>query len=191
MNNTHPPQPAHRFAAQRQQAAQLIEAVLDEALAPRLALNRWPPLPPGEPDPSLLSAYQALWHFEADETQQQSEVFYLDAQLELLKQMAHYLARGADLPAYLQRAYPADHTVVFYRDKRVLPETCRLAVQAWQRWRQLMHQALSCLPSRPARRSSGGPATPPLPGGSSPFLGGARFQFEQTKTPLPEGKRGF
>ena len=33
-------------------------------------------------------AYQALWHFEADEDKQRAEVFYMDAQLELMRQMA-------------------------------------------------------------------------------------------------------
>lgn len=101
--------------ARRQYAAQLLEAVIDERMEPRLAINRWPE-PVELPDPSLDAAWQALWHFEADEDKQQTEMFYLDAQLELLRQMALHLKAGRDLPAYFLRTYPEEHQVQFFYD---------------------------------------------------------------------------
>lgn len=98
----------------RKQAGQLLDALLDECISAQVALNRWPETDePG--DSSLDIAYQALWHFEADEDKQQTELFYMDAQLELLRQIAGFLNRGEALPAYMLRIYaPEHHTRFFY-----------------------------------------------------------------------------
>ena|GEM_PF-3092524 len=119
-SNTEPLPPLMAFAkpkekaAKRQRAAQLIEAVINEEIEPRLAINRWPEALDEPPDPSLECAYQALWHFEADEDKQQSELFYMDAQLELLRQMAVFLKDGKDLPGYMQRMYSPEQKVRFF-----------------------------------------------------------------------------
>lgn len=106
----------------RREAARLLEAVLDERLSGAMALVHWPADPQAQTDPSLQSAYQALWHFEADEAQQKTEAFYLDAQLELLKQMGRYLVRGEALPPYLCGSYPQQHSVRFYDEARLWSE---------------------------------------------------------------------
>lgn len=105
--------------ARRRQAAWLLEAVLEERMEARLAINRWPePLsdrsPEEQADPSIDVAYQALWHFEADEERHRTELFYLDAQLELLRQMAAFLKEGRDLPPYIRQAYSSEHCLAFY-----------------------------------------------------------------------------
>lgn len=135
------PEPDNRIL--RQQAAQLIEAVLDERMEARLAILRWPEQ--GLlPDPSLEIAYQALWHFEADETQQQSELFYLDAQLELLRQIAWFLKDGRDLPAHFLQGYSPAHQPRYFYDVSPVTESmtllrrlCRRSVNIWRQALQL------------------------------------------------------
>lgn len=99
--------------ALRVQVAQLLDAVIDEQVSAQVAINRWP-VPQTVVDPSLECAFWALWHFEADEAQQQTEVYYLDAQLELLRQMARFLAQGQDLPGYMLASYAGHDPVRFY-----------------------------------------------------------------------------
>jgi hypothetical protein len=98
----------------RIKAGQLLDQVLDEVITPRQALNRWP-TGIGIEDPSLTSAYQALWHFESDEDQQKTIVYYLDAQIELLKQMSRMLMQGKSLPLYMERPYPRSMRVRYYQ----------------------------------------------------------------------------
>ncbi len=97
----------------RLSAGHLLDAVLDERMEARQAIVRWPET--GEcPDLSLDVAYQALWHFEADEERQRGELFYMDAQFELLSQMARYLLAGKPLPPYMLKAYSPDYRVRFF-----------------------------------------------------------------------------
>jgi hypothetical protein len=100
----------------RVKAGQLLDQVLDEVITPRQALNRWPSAS-GLDDPSLASAYQALWHFESDEEQQKTIVYYLDAQIELLKQMSRMLMAGKALPLYMERPYPRTMRVRVYQSE--------------------------------------------------------------------------
>ena len=91
----------------RQSAARLLEAVLEERMEARVAINSWPEplrqLPVDkQPDPSLEAAYQALWYFEADEERHHTEMFYLDAQLELLRQMAAMVRAMAQVITHLK-----------------------------------------------------------------------------------------
>jgi hypothetical protein len=130
--------------ARRQRAAQLLEAVIDEQIEPRIAINRWPE-PATEPDPSMDCAYQALWHFEADEDKQKSELFYLDAQLELLRQMSLALKQGADVPGHILALYRPRGKVRFFQEKApwtVLPLWGKRALQqvryTWQQAFQLL-----------------------------------------------------
>jgi hypothetical protein len=131
----------------RQQAAQLLEAVVQERMEPRLAINRWPESLES-PDPSLEVAYQALWYFEADEERHRTELFYLDAQLELLRQMAAFLKADQTLPSYMRQAYTAEHQARFYYPHTVL-QACRVYglrafqevqsawIAVWSSWRML------------------------------------------------------
>ncbi|MEB3244725.1 MAG: hypothetical protein VKJ06_01930 [Vampirovibrionales bacterium] len=107
-------------AQRRQHAGHLLEAVLDETLTARQALNRWPLFAPGkpEPDPSLAAAYQALWHFESDEEKQQGQVFYMDIQFEMLSAMSRFLKLGQPLPPDILTHYepaiaPDEQPVVY------------------------------------------------------------------------------
>lgn len=123
----------------RQQAAALLEAVLDERLAPAVALNRWPDDSGSGQDVSLDVAYQALWYFEADEDRQRTQVFYLDAQLELLRQMAGVLGKGRPLPDYMQQEYSPDWFARYYYPSNPLTDIFRWARRVfaifWRTWR--------------------------------------------------------
>lgn len=127
--------------ARRQRAAQLIEAVLDERIEPRIAINRWPE-PNRELDPSMDCAYQALWHFEADEDKQKSELFYMDAQLELLRQMARHLKTGQDLPPHILTLYRGKTHVRFHQSDTAIDESVNLFRRGWQEIRHIWNQAL-------------------------------------------------
>lgn len=98
----------------RQRAALLLRHVLDTPEEANVALTYWPQLLPhlGQ-DASLDVAYQMLWHFECDtgnnrEGLRYSEPFYVDMQLELLKQASTYLARGEALPYDILSNYQLD-----------------------------------------------------------------------------------
>ncbi len=135
----------------RQRAAQLLEAVLDERIEPRIAINRWPEsIEP--PDPSLNCAYQALWHFEADEDKQQSEVFYMDAQLELLRQITGFLKKGQDLPAYMLQMYAVQQPVRFFYNRPWLEDSQALLHLTWRTFLRFWRQTWQlCLPHRHSR----------------------------------------
>lgn len=122
-------------SARRQRAAQLLEAVIDERLEPRMAINRWPE-PVKERDLSMDCAYQALWHFEADEDKQRTEVFYMDAQLELLKQMARHFQAGEDLPPYILALYRKKSPIRFFH---ALPPWADGLVIVRRFWREIRH----------------------------------------------------
>ncbi|MDX2085576.1 MAG: hypothetical protein SFZ03_09325 [Candidatus Melainabacteria bacterium] len=162
----------------RRQAGVLLDAVHDELLTPRQALNRWPMGPETSvADPSLDAAYQLLWHLEADETNQQQDAFYLDAQLTLLKQVADCLMQGQALPKHILALYTAGSPVRFYYDRSgyvMLPwDTAQMALQdcakqllgllgyfqqAWQQVRpsfELLMPALSA--SSPSAAAKGEP----------------------------------
>lgn len=129
----------------RKRAAQLLEAVLDEQIEPRIAINRWP-VNPGEPDASLDCAYHALWYFEADETQQQTELFYMDAQLELLRQMVRLLDRDEDFPDHIRLMYAKEQAVRFFQASspwmepvRLLMELRRIFQALWREVRRIVN----------------------------------------------------
>jgi len=137
----------------RKLAARLLEAVVDEEMTPQVALNRWPYQNPealiDENDPSLDIAYQALWHFEADETQQKTEIFYLDAQLTLLQQMANTLALGQPLPEHLLEAYTPEHRARFFFNQPLWStyqtSWSRWVMRLWEFIRRTAHQAWDAL----------------------------------------------
>ncbi len=135
----------------RKQAAQLLEAVIDERVSPQFAINRWPETVEC-PDPSLESAFQALWHFEADEDKQKHELFYLDAQLELLRQMAGFLKHGHALPGYFLRSYLPAHRVRFFYLNSPWQGSIQWLGQHWKQWTrgwtEIWRQALQISPIR-------------------------------------------
>lgn len=110
----------------RIRAGELIEAVIDERMEPRVALNHWPDVYTGQ-DKVLDIAYQSLWHFEADEDRQKTEMFYMDAQLELLKQISNRLKKGEELPQYFDNQYDPAMLADFYRPKTPVTDVKLLA----------------------------------------------------------------
>ena len=145
MNFAVPPTQAER----RLKAAQLIDAVIEERLEPRLAINRWPESQK-LPDPSMDCAYLALWHFEADEVQQQTEVFYLDAQLELLRQIADHLRADRNLPPYILRTYqPVAGPVRFFHARSVWADSIHILNVFWSQLKGIFNQAFQLLNFRP------------------------------------------
>lgn len=132
--------------ARRKRAAALLEAVLDEKIEPCIAINRWPQSDSSF-DPSLDCAFQALWHFESDTEKQATEIFYLDAQLELLRQMAHTLQQGESLPAYILQLYGAAPKARFFYDYSLLKESNRLFKKNIEWFFELWHTAWKSIPS--------------------------------------------
>ncbi len=125
------------IASSRRAAGGLLLDVFDEILTPRQAINRWPVV--RGTDRSLDTAYQALLHFEADEEHQRGVPFYMDAQLELMRQMGTCLSQGRDLPDYMLAAYAGElreHWSGWYDEKVILvtPWT-RLAQNIRGLWR--------------------------------------------------------
>jgi hypothetical protein len=110
----------------RQQAAQLLDAVVKETLDPDAALHHWPRLS----DPSLHVAYQALLHFSVDrEGYHKTESYYADVQLQWLGELAATLATGQPLAYYQQVGYA--RTITHYWR----PPRWWVALQnAWQKW---------------------------------------------------------
>ncbi len=130
----------------RQRAAQLLDAMLDDFLTPRQVINRWP-CPSGE-DLSLDVTYQALMHFESDEAQQQTEVFYIDAQLALLTQMVSYLAHNEPLPRYMCSAYEQEASLLktgYYQDSTVFHSPFQGVVQWVKNGIRIAHEALKLI----------------------------------------------
>lgn len=128
----------------RLKAAKLLEAVIDESIEPRMAINRWPQ---GleMTDPSLECAYIALWHFEADEVPQKTELFYLDAQLELLRQIANHLKANQNLPPHILRTYLPISPVRFYTARSVLANARDYMTRFWQEIRRIFHEAMALI----------------------------------------------
>lgn len=127
----------------RQRAATLLEAVLDETITPQMAFNRWPDHPLIA-DPSLETALKALWYFEGDEDLHRTEMFYLDTQMELLRQMWRHLREGRDLPRHLLGQYAEDLSVrYFYPSENPWQVLWRDAGLACRRFCGLFRQTLS------------------------------------------------
>jgi|GEM_PF-2960525 len=136
----------------RKAAAALLRMVIREEMQPRLAINRWPIIENAddENDLSIKIAMQALWHFEADEDRHHEELFYLDAQLELLKQMSTFLEQNRDFPDYMLTLYPLDHRPEFYRphslqDHRVATQVLRSAKSYLAYWKNAFKQILASI----------------------------------------------
>ena len=128
----------------RYKASHLIEAVIDEEIEARIALNSWPDEPIGK-DTSLDIAYQALWHFEADEDQQQSELFYMDTQIELLKQISRKLAKGETLPTYIIKNYDMDHCTEFYKPKGMFNDIKKFCIELVKHYSKAIKLTLNVL----------------------------------------------
>lgn len=135
-----------KVVAYRQQTAQLLNGVLAEALTPQQAVNHWP-CPQGV-DASIDLAMQALLHFESDEDEQQTELYYLDAQLQWLGDIANVLSVGESLsPAMLQGLTPDLSTGYYDPDRAKWGPLLTLFQWLAKNWR-LFIQALRDLSGR-------------------------------------------
>jgi hypothetical protein len=106
----------------RQQAGQLLQAVLDDRLDPDAALMAWPRVE----DPSLNVGHQALMHFSVDVTgYHQTEPYYADVQLAWLQNLATQLTTGQALP-FSSRAGYTRHTRFYWK-----PPKWWLGLQGW------------------------------------------------------------
>jgi len=127
-----------RAIAYRKQAAALLEALLENAITPRAALNSWPM--EGNRDPSVQCAYTVLWYFEADRDQRhQEEMFYADLQVRLLMEIATCLRSGEALAPKLLAEYQAQLAPTEYHPKSTLQMgLVRWAVASWQMARKTL-----------------------------------------------------
>ena len=86
----------------RRLCARLIQEVLAGRRVTREALKRFPK---GENDKSVLAAYHALIHYEADEDIRKRDLEYKEEQDLYLKSIAEILVTGAQLPANIINSY--------------------------------------------------------------------------------------
>lgn len=87
----------------RKQAASVLHRVYWEEWTPLQGIARWP-VPAGQDD-SLDVAFTALAYLEGDEDRQQSDPYWLDAQLAWLRTLEELLATGEPLPARVLATY--------------------------------------------------------------------------------------
>ncbi len=106
-----------RAIAYRKQAAALIDAVLNDEILPRTALNCWPTW--GNEDLSVRCAYTMLWYFEADEDRHKVEPFYADLQIKTLQEANACLREGLAIPSTLMKDYQKVSAPPEYEDSWV------------------------------------------------------------------------
>ena len=119
-----------RAMAYRKQAAALLEAVLDEEITPRCALNTWPSV--GNADPSVQCAYTMLWYFEADEERHHVETFYSDVQIKTIRDVAILLKEGKALTSDILNVYKNRLGPQEYQPKTVWQEPVEGAMRVWR-----------------------------------------------------------
>lgn len=93
---------------QRKLVADLIYNVLIGKIDVQTAIRKYPP---HEGDCSLVAAWHALMHFEADEELRKKDPIYANLQNENLEFIAGELSKGMDLPNNLIKEY-----IDFYDD---------------------------------------------------------------------------
>lgn len=87
---------------ERRYVSQLIRYVLIGNISVREALLNYPR---GTSDASLVAAYHALIHYEADEDLRAKDALYKDEQDDYLELVAHILENGEDLPDNVIKNY--------------------------------------------------------------------------------------
>ncbi len=139
----HPQIEYNCVVAARKRAGALMHQLLWDETTANEALTYWPTLQKGLlPDDSLQVAYQLVWHFECDEGMagqgpRYTELFYMDIQLELLKQCAGYLLAGHPLPQDIITCYtyyePPNRWQPQYFKPKPLATMELMAVEYWLR----------------------------------------------------------
>lgn len=87
---------------ERSYVSQLIRYVLMGNLLVREAILNYPR---ATSDPSLVAAYHALIHYEADEDLRARDALYKEEQDDYLEMLANILEKGEDLPDNIIKAY--------------------------------------------------------------------------------------
>ena len=87
---------------ERSYVSQLIRYVLMGNILVREAILNYPR---STSDPSLVAAYHALIHYEADEDLRVRDVLYKEEQDDYLEMLANILEKGDDLPDNIIKAY--------------------------------------------------------------------------------------
>lgn len=87
--------------ANRKYVSRLIFSVLTERRKVREAIKLFPETK----DKSIICAYHALVHYEADEDIRYMDIEYRDAQDDYLENIAQLLASGAPLPKNIIKEY--------------------------------------------------------------------------------------
>ena len=96
------------MTTRRKQVSDLIYKVLIGKIDVQTAIREYPS---HEGDYSLVAAWHALMHYEADEELRKKDQIYADLQNENLEFIAGELSKGADLPNNLIKEY-----IDFYDD---------------------------------------------------------------------------
>ena len=86
----------------REYVARLIVSVLTNRISVREALLNFPQ---NSSDKSLIAAYHAIAHYEADEDMRAADFSYKEEQDEYLNMIAEILANGQELPKNIIKSY--------------------------------------------------------------------------------------
>ena len=87
---------------ERKYAAQLIRYVLMQEICVRDAVSDFPH---ASSDKSIVAAYHALIHYEADEDLRTRDALYKEEQDDYLEMLSQILEKGGDLPDNIIRNY--------------------------------------------------------------------------------------
>ena len=90
------------YKEERKEVSRLIFRVLAENLCVREAILKFPK---DIDDKTLITAYHALIHFEADEDLRKRDLAFKDEQDDYLEFIANVLQAGEDLPNNIIRSY--------------------------------------------------------------------------------------
>lgn len=94
------------FSEQRKKVSKLFFAVLMNKMKVRDALARFPK---DCEDKTLIAAWHALCHLEADEDLRQRDIMYRDEQDEYIEYIAFTLKNGEELPSNIINSYTPYH----------------------------------------------------------------------------------
>ena len=139
--------PERRIACRKQVAA-LLNAVLEEIISARDAINCWPAF--CNEDSSVQCAYTMLWYWEADEDRRWQEMMYSDVQLQQLSDVAKILNLGLPLPDSLKTEYLTEIRPNEFSEKTMFsrPLLTTRHFLGWIKFQLLQSFSLLGLPSR-------------------------------------------
>lgn len=98
----------------RQYVSRLIINVLTGKICAREAVLHFPE---NHKDKTLMAAYHALVHREADEELRRNDILYKDEQDDYLEFIANTLSKGQDLPSNILENYSHYYSDISLKDK--------------------------------------------------------------------------